>query len=36
MSSDPRFKLVPTHNERRSLFEKFIRAAAEAGGCTGC
>ena len=26
---DPRFKLVPTHNERRSLFEKFIRAAAE-------
>ena len=29
ISGDPRFKLVPTHNERRSLFEKFLRAAAE-------
>ena len=31
ISGDPRFKLVPTHNERRSLFEKFLRAAAEGG-----
>jgi hypothetical protein len=27
--ADKRYKAVPTHNERRSLFEKFLLKCAE-------